>query len=69
MGVTTQTVADNWWQTVIDWLIKWLIKCGIFGLRMQANIRLFEYLNTEYYLNSKFDIQVFVCYNKNAYRA
>jgi len=36
---------------------------------MQTNIQLFEYLNAEYYLNSKFDIQVFVCYNKYAYRA
>jgi len=33
------------------------------GLKMQTNIRLFEYSNTKYYSNSKFDIGVFVCFN------
>jgi len=41
----------------------------VLNLRMQTNNLLFEYSNTEYYLNSKFDIRLFVCFNKYAYRA
>jgi len=36
---------------------------GCSWLRMQTNILLFEYSNTEHYTNSNFDIRVFVRFN------
>jgi len=59
-------------QNSTQWYIWYLqIKGGatMLGVRMQTNIGLFQYWNTQYYLNSKFDIGVFVCFDKYAYRA